>query len=52
MKEKKNYDQPAYKPPRIWPMNISNIIVTDPMGCYTGIVEDAHEIPVQDADDL
>lgn len=25
---------------------------TDPLGMYTGVPEDPHEIPVQDADDL
>jgi len=27
-------------------------IVTDPFGSYTGLVEDPHEKPIQDADDL
>ena len=31
-----------------WP----GVIVTDPMGSYTGISKDRHEVPVQDADDL
>ena len=52
MKKKEKYEEPVYQPPRILPMNITDIISTDPMGCYTGIVEDAHDIPVQDADDL
>ena len=29
-----------------------NKIVTDPMGSYTGVPEDADDKPVQDADDL
>lgn len=52
MKEKNKLDQPVYSPLRIWPTNMIGGIVTDPLGCYTGIIEDAHEIPVQDADDL
>lgn len=27
-------------------------IITDPNGSYTGITQDPHEIPIQDADDL
>ena len=28
------------------------VIHSDPFGSYTGLVEDLHEKPVQDADDL
>ncbi len=28
------------------------MIITDPMGSYTGIGENQQELPVQDADDL
>ena len=31
---------------------IRPLILTDPMGSYTGVCEDPYEKPVQDADDL
>lgn len=37
-----------------WPLipGQTQSIVTDPQGSYTGIAENALEIPVQDVDDL
>ena len=29
-----------------------SMVVTDPLGSYTGVPLDPHEVPVQDADDL
>ena len=32
--------------------NKDEVIITDPFGSYTGLVNDPQEKPVQDADDL
>ena len=32
--------------------NKDEVIITDPFGSYTGLVNDPKEKPVQDADDL
>lgn len=42
------------KPPLLFPWQNAAVgpIVTDPQGSYTGIGENAWEIPVQDVDDL
>jgi len=54
MMEKKHKDElkiPMY-PPLGTPVNPFGPTLVDPMGSYTGVSENRHEIPVQDADDL
>lgn len=51
MKKKKLQPVPADLAMRrdVW---LTEPILTDPMGSYTGRPLDAYEVPVQDADDL
>lgn len=39
-------------PPEGGLMNPTGLIVTDPQGSYTGVPEEAYQVPVQDVDDL
>ncbi len=50
-KQEKPWSVPPY-PPLGMPLNPLGVIVTDPMGGYTGRPIDPEETPVQDMDDL
>ncbi len=50
MKEKKNI--PVFFPEDTMNSMGKDWIMTDPFGSYTGLVREAGEQPVQDADDL
>lgn len=49
---KKNSKFPNSHPVLQDPFNPKSIIITDPLGSYTGRPLDGEEVPVQDADDL
>lgn len=50
-KQEKPWFVPPY-PPLGMPLNPLGVIITDPMGGYTGRPIDPEETPVQDMDDL